>query len=545
MPALLSFYERVDLDAAAIQVSVLEEVTYAKVMLTGGEQAFVKGKRAFKWLTDRVGMRLAVNTKAPKTTAELVMQRAESWRGKTKAQVHEKLFSLLGERLEVSSSDVELLSTRLIEAAAAGYGISESLLLSQQAEAIAQQYLRDCIDGISEQLRKQGEEEVTATDRALTEQLGRLTDEERLEIQKALNIQTLSAASLRNVIVTTGIPAVGIAAVQASGFGAYLALTTVMHAVFTSLLGITLPFAAYTTATSALSFVTGPVGILFSLSVGALGYFWGRRKIERSQYAMIVFACVSNAGRSLVPETHTLPSCQRYKLLGNGSDPIDFTPAPAKEDFELLLLEKKSTAQAVADLDAAIIADNAAAERTTAVSKKLRNEEEQLALSKARNEADPVQRAAQEAQEERLHKMIEALTAERDREKLSKELSEAEVRRLTAESEKHKSKYDRHLENRAAELRQLWSVHFPRMNFSPQALRWCANREFMSWLEIERALKELHDAKDPVKLSRSRMNTTDQHHSRFTIAGGVECRLFYDVKAGIIEVRRMCKKKDV
>jgi hypothetical protein len=77
----------------------------------------------------------------------------------------------------------------------------------------------------------------------MTEQLARLSESERLEIQKALNLQTLSASSLRDVVIKSGIPVAGIAVVQAGGFGAYLALTTVMHAVFTSMLGITLPFA--------------------------------------------------------------------------------------------------------------------------------------------------------------------------------------------------------------------------------------------------------------------------------------------------------------
>ena len=32
--------------------------------------------------------------------------------------------------------------------------------------------------------------------------------------------------------------------------------------------------------------------------------------------------------------------------------------------------------------------------------------------------------------------------------------------------------------------------------------------------------------------------------SRFTIPDRVECRLFYTVKAGRIDIRRLCKKKD-
>lgn len=82
------------------------------------------------------------------------------------------------------------------------------------------------------------------------------------------------------------------------------------------------------------------------------------------------------------------------------------------------------------------------------------------------------------------------------------------------------------------------------MEFSQQALRWSAEQDFRGRIEIERALKEMHEAADPVKLSRSRMHATGEHHSRFTLADGVECRLFYVVRNGNVEIRRMCKKKD-
>jgi hypothetical protein len=53
------------------------------------------------------------------------------------------------------------------------------------------------------------------------------------------------------------------------GFGAYIALTTSMHAVAAAF-GATLPFAAYTTATSALSFLTGPFLLLPVLGITLL-----------------------------------------------------------------------------------------------------------------------------------------------------------------------------------------------------------------------------------------------------------------------------------
>ena len=117
-------------------------------------------------------------------------------------------------------------------------------------------------------------------------------------------------------------------------------------------------------------------------------------------------------------------------------------------------------------------------------------------------------------------------------EKRNKDASEAEMRFVSR------------LERRTKELHSLWAIHFPKIDFNSQPLKWCAEQDFNGRLEIERALKELADAPDPVKLSRSRMHDTHEHHSRFTIPKGVECRLFYTAGEGRINIRRMCKKKD-
>jgi len=86
------------------------------------------------------------------------------------------------------------MSTRLIEEAAAGYA-SADLLLSQQAEAVAKKYMEDCIEGIRDHLKKQGEDEIRATERVIADQLATMSASEKLEMQRALNLQALSASS--------------------------------------------------------------------------------------------------------------------------------------------------------------------------------------------------------------------------------------------------------------------------------------------------------------------------------------------------------------
>ena len=340
MEPLLSFYDRVDLQALSVQAAVLEEVTYVKVVGTGAKQTYAKAKGVAKWLAGKAGVRNNIDATPAKSTAELVLGRAEFWTHRPADEVNKHVLKTLASRLQVSASDLGLLSTRLVEEAAAGLGISEDLLISQQAEAVANEYLKDCFEGVREHLKKQGDDEIRVTEDVMSKQLAAMTDTERLEIQRALNLQTLSGSSLRSVFLKSGVPVAGIAALQAGGFGTYLALTTVMHAVFTSMLGITLPFAAYTTASSAMSVVTGPVGIMGSLGIGLLGYFWGRRKIERSQYAMIVWTCVMHAELPLVSITSSLPSARRYLLLSDGSCDAVVTPRVEEDDFSALEQER-------------------------------------------------------------------------------------------------------------------------------------------------------------------------------------------------------------
>ena len=85
-----------------------------------------------------------------------------------------------------------------------------------------------------------------------------------------------------------------ISLINLSGFGAYLMLTTVIHAVFTTMLGVTMPWAVYQGATTALAILTGPIGWLLSAGVGS--------KINRDLLAHTVWFGVSNCGQALVPD---------------------------------------------------------------------------------------------------------------------------------------------------------------------------------------------------------------------------------------------------
>ena len=105
---------------------------------------------------------------------------------------------------------------------------------------------------------------------------------EREALQRDLGLTRLTGKELRSFAARGGLTAVTLTGAASTGMGLYLATTTITHALATTLLGITLPFAAYTTLTSALSLLVSPVGALVLVGAGGL-IQWGklRRAIDQ------------------------------------------------------------------------------------------------------------------------------------------------------------------------------------------------------------------------------------------------------------------------
>ena len=94
--------------------------------------------------------------------------------------------------------------------------------------------------------------------------------------------------------------------VNAGGFGIYLALTTVIHAVATTLLGVTLPFGVYIAATSALSAGSGGLLLIPVAASWILFYRRGRVREDRSKVPLALTAIVlATADHPIAPSWST------------------------------------------------------------------------------------------------------------------------------------------------------------------------------------------------------------------------------------------------
>jgi hypothetical protein len=207
--------------------------------------------------------------------------------------------------LQTESSDTAI-SVALIECAARHLDIDDDLTISQRAQFVTSRYFERLLESVKKNYAGLGADKKAAVDAAIRQNLDSLSPEHREDLRRALGVDTLTAEAIRSVLFSAG-PGAGLLAVQMTGFGAYLALTTVMHAVFTTMLGVTLPFAFYTGATSFLSVLLGPVGIGLSLLTLGVGGFWAHRKIRGEIAALVVFSLAAYSPIR-VPSTDALPS---------------------------------------------------------------------------------------------------------------------------------------------------------------------------------------------------------------------------------------------
>jgi uncharacterized protein YaaW (UPF0174 family) len=110
----------------------------------------------------------------------------------------------------------------------------------------------------------QGEQSIAI--HCFREMYKKLSPSQKEEYENALKKQSESLKHLNPSLTPSMISAGAIIAGRMSGFGVYLAASTLVGAI-TSTLGITLPFVFYTTMSSAISIFLGPVGWI---AVGAM-----------------------------------------------------------------------------------------------------------------------------------------------------------------------------------------------------------------------------------------------------------------------------------
>ena len=219
----------------------------------------------------------------------------------------EQLYTLfieeVREELDVPDSSLALLSNKIIASAAkTDPSINEELDIEQKADIIYQKTLHSIISS----LEKQSDEERNEMIRQLDIELDSLSSDRKELIKQSLQTDHLSGEVLRNSLLKSGV-GIGSLITVGSSFGAYIAINTIIHAIFTSFLGITLPFAVYTGVAKGVSIIAGPIGwcALGGYSIYSLIKTSG--KLTSAMMSVVVFIAMTIYGKSFSVDENGAP----------------------------------------------------------------------------------------------------------------------------------------------------------------------------------------------------------------------------------------------
>ena len=219
----------------------------------------------------------------------------------------EQLYTLfideVREELDIPDSSLALLSNKIIASAAkTDPSINEELDIEQKADIIYQKTLQSIISS----LEKQSAEERDEMIRQLDMELDNLSSDRKELIKQSLQTNHLSGEVLRNSFLKSGV-GIGSLITVGSSFGAYIAINTIIHAIFTSFLGITLPFAVYTGVAKGVSIIAGPIGWCALGGYSIYSFIKTSGKLTSAMMSVVVFIAMTIYGKSISVDENGAP----------------------------------------------------------------------------------------------------------------------------------------------------------------------------------------------------------------------------------------------
>ena len=318
-PTLFDGLQKASKEELSYLIALLRQQTMKNIFSDKFNSTVTTGKKAINSVMSFFG-------KSKKTNEEIERQDKENHQDindKIKEEIRilqnytqEQLYNLFIEEvrkeLDVPDSSLALLSNKIIVSAAkTDSSIPEELDIEQKADIIYQKTLQSIISS----LEKQSDQERNEMIRQLDMELDNLSSDRKELIKQSLQTDHLSGEVLRNSFLKSGI-GIGSLITVGSSFGAYIAINTIIHAIFTSFLGITLPFAVYTGVAKGVSIIAGPIGwcALGGYSIYSLIKTSG--KLTSAMMSVIVFIAITIHGKSF--------------LLDDNGNPLWFTSDSAE-----------------------------------------------------------------------------------------------------------------------------------------------------------------------------------------------------------------------
>ncbi|PGK32752.1 hypothetical protein CN907_26195 [Bacillus anthracis] len=183
--------------------------------------------------------------------------------------------------------------------------------------------------------------------------------EQQEKIKDKLDIDAVTNATIKKLIATQGSAVLLAVIVEIAGFAAYTTLTSLIAGT-ASLIGLTLPFSAYITATSALSVLTGPLGFILISGLSSMMMLTQSKKVKRTllQMGIVQLMLPVLLGDSKVYEYDTF--IQEWSQFYNEQNKLLDLIANYKKECEMITQQLKTNKYSI------VYCDNQLTESTSA-----------------------------------------------------------------------------------------------------------------------------------------------------------------------------------
>ena len=309
-PTLFDGLQNASKEELSYLIALLRQQTMKNIFSDKFNNTVTTGKKAFNSVMSFFGKSKKTNDDIDRESREnhqdinnKIKEEIRALQSYSQEQLYTLFIEEVREELDVPDSSLALLSNKIIASAAkTDPTINEELDVEQKADIIYQKTLQSIISS----LEKQSDAERDEMIRQLDIELDSLSSDRKELIKQSLQTDHLSGEVLRNSFLKSGI-GIGSLITVGSSFGAYIAINTIIHAIFTSFLGITLPFAVYTGVAKGVSIIAGPIGwcALGGYSIYSLIKTSG--KLTSAMMSVVVFIAMTIYGKSFSVDENGAP----------------------------------------------------------------------------------------------------------------------------------------------------------------------------------------------------------------------------------------------
>lgn len=309
-PILFDGLQKASKEELSYLIALLRQQTMKNIFSDKFNSTVTTGRKAINSVMSFFGKSKKTNDDIDRETKEnhqdinnKIKEEIRALQSYSQEQLYTLFIEEVREELDIPDSSLALLSNKIIASAAkTDSSINEELTVEQKADIIYQKTLQSIISS----LEKQSDEERNEMIRQLDIELDSLSSDRKELIKQSLQTDHLSGEVLRNSLLKSGV-GIGSLITVGSSFGAYIAINTIIHAIFTSFLGITLPFAVYTGVAKGVSIIAGPIGwcALGGYSIYSLIKTSG--KLTSAMMSVVVFIAMTIYGKSFSVDENGAP----------------------------------------------------------------------------------------------------------------------------------------------------------------------------------------------------------------------------------------------